>query len=469
MTDCSGRCRARQQQSVRKVQEQANANLFFNALTDECMFEKIESLLPEYRERIYTPTDTLSMFLSQALNADRSCQHAVDEWFMIRQAAGLSAVSINTGAYCRARQRLPTEMISELVRHSGRELHRRLPDRWKWKGRDVKMADGTTLSMPDTPENQLVYPQPNTQEAGVGFPLCRLLGLLDLSSGGVIDVAFGPCEGKGSGEQGLLRTLLHNLNKGDVLLGDAFFPSYFLLWALQTMGVDCLCEQMGGRGRSTDFRKGKSLGPRDHLIVYSKPKIKPDWLNQSEYDAAPATVQVRELRVSPRKGVKGKTLVTTMSCPKAYKKGELKALYKDRWHVELNFRYIKTTLGMDVLSCRTPEMIQKEIWVYLLAYNLIRTLMAQAAVQAGCLPTELSFKHSIQLWLAWGRHGRVENHDDWIALMNAIGQKRVGNRPGRIEPRQKKRRPKPYPLMKKPRAAARRDVILHGHENKLAA
>ena len=126
MTDCSGRHRARQQQSFRKLQAQADANLFFNALTDEGMFEKIESLLPEYRERVYTPTDTLSIFLSQALNADRSCQHAVDEWFMSRQAAGLSAVSINTGAYCRARQRLPTEMIRELVRHSGLELHRRL-------------------------------------------------------------------------------------------------------------------------------------------------------------------------------------------------------------------------------------------------------------------------------------------------------------------------------------------------------
>ena len=459
----------RQQESVRKVQEQANATLFFNALTDDGMFEKIESLLPEYRERLYTPTDTLSMFLSQALNSDRSCQHAVDEWFMSRQAAGLSAVSTNTGAYCRARQRLPTQMVRQLVRHSGDELCQRLPEKWKWKGREVKMVDGTTLTMPDTPENQVVYPQPKTQQPGVGFPLCRLVGVLDLSSGGVIDVAFGPCEGKGSGEQGLLRTLLHNFNEGDVLLGDAFFPSYFLLWALQMLGVDCLCEQMGGRGRSTDFRKGESLGTRDHLIVYSKPRVKPDWLSQSDYDTAPATLQVRELRLSPRQGVKRKTLVTTLCCPKQYKKADLKVLYKDRWHVELNFRHIKTTLGMDVLSCRTPDMIEKEIWVYLLAYNLIRILMAQAALQAGCIPNQLSFKHSIQLWLAWGRRARVESYDDWIALMIGIGQKRVGDRPGRIEPRQKKRRPKPYPWLKKSRHAARQDVSRHGHENKLAA
>jgi len=234
------------------------------------------------------------------------------------------------------------------------------------------------------------------------------------------------------------------------------------------MGVDCLCEQMGGRGRSTDFRKGESLGKCDHLILYSKPKVKPDWLDQSEYDAAPATLQVRELRLSLGKGVKGKTLVTPL-CPKAYKKVDLKVLYKDRWHVELNFRHIKTTLGMDVLSCHTPKMIEKEIWVCLLAYNLIRILMAQAALQAGYLPNELSFKHSIQLWQAWGRHARVDNHDDWIALMIAIGQKRVGNRSGRIEPRQKKRRPKPYLWLKKPLQAARRDVGIHGHEAMLAA
>ena len=272
MNNCSGRQRTQQPQSVSKIRDQADSTTFFNALTDEGMREKLESLMPEYRERIYSPTDTLSMFMSQALNEDSSCQHVVNEWFMIRQAAGLGAVSTHTGAYCRARQRLPTQMIRELVGHSGTELASRVPEQWKWKQRDVKLVDGTTLSMPDTPKNQCVYPQPSTQQAGVGFPYCRLVGLLDLYTGAVIDVAFGPCKGKGSGEQGLLRDLLENLNQGDVLLGDAFFPTYFLLWTLQAMGVDCLCEQMGSRVRSTDFRKGKSLGPRDHFDHLSQAK-----------------------------------------------------------------------------------------------------------------------------------------------------------------------------------------------------
>ena len=245
------------------------------------------------------------------------------------------------------------------------------------------------------------------------------MGILDLSVGAVMDVAFGPCEGKGSSEQGLLRSLLGNLNQGDVLLGDAFFPSYFLLWTLQSMGIDCLCEQMGGKKRSTDFRKGESSGSRDHLISYTKPKVKPDWLSQSEYDSAPEKLSVRELRVSASRGKKGKILVSTLCCPKLYKKADLKALYKQRWHVELNFRHIKTTLGMDVLSCHTPEMVAKTIWIYLLAYNLVRTLMAQSAVNAGCLPNQLSFKHALQLWLAWGQHAQVDCHEALMALLVA--------------------------------------------------
>jgi len=421
MDDFSGRNRSRQQQRVRKICEHADADLFFNALTDDGMLDKLESLLPEHRERLYTPTQTLSLFLAQALSEDRTCQHAVNEWFAARQVAGFSPISTSTAAYCCARQRLPTQLIRELVRHSGHELQQRAVRPWKWKGRCVKMVDGTTLSMPDTEENQAKYPQPKTQQPGVGFPLCRLVGILDLSTGGVIDVAFGACEGKGSGEQGLLRQLLDScLNKGEVLLGDAFFPSYFLLWTLQLMGVDCLCEQMGGRGRSTDFRRGESLGTRDHLISYEKPKVKPDWLSQADYDTAPETLRVREFRCKAGKGNKGKTLVTTMCCPKRYKKGELKELYKQRWQIEINFRHIKTTLGMDVLSCKTPEMVEKEIWVYLLAYNIIRVLMAQAALQAGRLPNTLSFKYCAQLWLAWGRHGEVGNQASLIALLTAI-------------------------------------------------
>lgn len=468
MSNCSVRSRARQQDSFRRIQNRVDSNLFFNALTDEAMFEKLESLQPEHRQRLYPPTETLAMFMAQAINADRSCQHAVNEWVVIRQAAGLGTVSTNTSAYCRARQRLPIGMIQELVRYSAQALNTREPIEWKWKGRSVKLCDGSTVSMPDTTENQKEYPQSKSQPEGVGFPVCRLVGLFSLGSGVLLDVAMGPCKGKGSNEQQLLRQLLHTLDDGDILLADAYFPSYFLMCALQERGIDCLCEQMGSRGRSTDFRTGQSLGKRDHLIEYLKPKSKPDWLTQAEYEAAPQKLQVRELRFSLSKAGKAKTLISTLRCSKTYKKSELKKLYKDRWQVELNLRDIKTTLGMDVLSCHTPQMVRKEIWVYLLAYNVIRTLMAQAAWQAGCLPHQLSFKHSAQLWLAWGRHARAGNLEDWENLMRAMAQRRIGNRAGRAEPRKKKRRPKQYSLLRKPRWQERGEVLKQGHGAKLA-
>ena len=251
-------------------------------------------------------------------------------------------------------------------------------------------------------------------------------------------------------------------NPGDLLLGDAFYATYFLLCALQERGVDGVFEQQGSRRRRTDFRRGQRLGQRDHLIELHKPTIKPAWMSQAQYEQAPDTLKVRELRTG------GKILMTTLLCPKRTSKVALKALYRDRWHVELDLRNIKTTLGMEMLSCRTPAMAEKEIWVYLLAYNLVRLLMAQAASLADIIPRQLSFKHTLQLWIAW-RHNGTGSYDDsqLASLFILIGQQRVGNRPGRIEPRVRKRRPKPFPLLTKPRPIAREDVRNNGHPKKL--
>jgi hypothetical protein len=250
---------------------------------------------------------------------------------------------------------------------------------------------------------------------------------------------MGNFKGKGGSEQALLRTLLET---GDLLLGDAFYASYFLLTALCLRGVDGVFEQHGARQRSTDFRRGKSLGSRDHLITLTKPKIRPDWMTIEQYESAPDTLSVRELEVG------GKVLVTTLLCPKTTPKIALKALYKRRWHVELDIRNIKTTLGMETLSCKTPQMGEKEMWVYLLAYNLIRMIMLQSALLADVLPRSLSFKHTLQLWLAAGDEFRHPDDNDNVAeFLALVAQQTIGNRPGRIEPRAIKRRPKPYPLL----------------------
>ena len=286
----------------------------------------------------------------------------------------------------------------------------------------------------------------------------RMVGIICLGSGALLNAATGPCKGKGSDEQSMLRALLDTLNPGDILMGDAYYATYFLLCALREKEVDGVFEQHGSRKRSTDFRKGKQLAPRDHLIALQKPKLRPDWTSQQAYDQAPDSLLVRELHTG------GKTLVTTLLNPKYVTKADLKAFYRDRWHIEVDLRNIKTTLGMDLLSCRTPAMAEKEIWVYLLAYNLIRLLMAQAASLADVMPRQLSFKHTLQLWNAW-RQTQIGGDGDsqLVTLFILIAQQRVGNRPGRIEPRAVKRRPKQFPLLTKPRSIAQEEVRVNGH------
>ncbi len=323
------------------------------------------------------------------------------------------------------------------------------------------MVDGTTVSMADTPENQAVFPQSRSQKPGLGFPICRLLAMFCLSSGAVLDAAISATLGKGTDEQTLLRSLLDRLEAGSVLIGDAFFPTYFLLAELKRRGVDGIFEQHGSRHLSTDFRCGSRLGERDHVIEYEKPKLKPSWMTEVDYAQAPDRLTVRELHVG------GKTLVTTLLCAKQAPKNELKLLYRRRWQVELDFRHLKTTMGMDVLSSKSPAMAVKEIWVHLLAYNLIRRMMLQAARIEGVQPHLLSFKHALQLCIAW-RHA-VTHLDSNAAnlLLCLIARRRVGKRPGRIEPRAIKRRPKPFPLLTKPRHLAREQVRLYGHPKRL--
>jgi len=434
---------------------------FFNLLTAPGFLEKVESLMPEHRERKFPPTETLSMFLTQAMNEDSSCQKVVNDAAMKRLQGGLPLCSTNTGSYCQARQRLPLEMIRSLACYTGNAISAVTPDAWHWRNRPVRLVDGAIVSMPDTEENQAVYPQSGAQKPGLGFPICRMVGITCLGGGALLDAAIGPCRGKGSDEQSLLRNILGTLNPGDIIMGDAFYATYFLICELQERGIDGVFEQHGSRKRSIDFRRGQRLGKQDHLITLQKPQIKPDWMTQEAYDRAAATLIVRESRTG------GKTLVTTLLDSKSVSKTDLKIFYRDRWHIELDLRHIKTTLGMDVLSCRTPEMVEKEIWVYLLAYNLIRVLMAQSALLADILPRQLSFKHTLQLWITWLAFAGYGYDDNQLSEMfSLIAQQQVGKRPGRIEPRAVKRRPKPFPLLSRTRSEAREDIRKNGHPKK---
>lgn len=450
---------AQLQRVVTKQAQESDANGFFNILTSPLLLDLVEDQLPEHRERQYPPTAVLSMFLGQIMSADGSCRNAVNEVNVDRILGGLSAFSTSTGGYCSARQRLPQAMVSTLAQQTGELLTKSTPSGWLWRGRHVKLVDGTTLVMPDTEDNRSHYPQHGNQAPGVGSPLARLVGVMSLSTGAVLDAAMGPYKGKGTGEYGLFREIRGAFSEGDIMLADSYYCSYFLIADLLARGVDVLFEQHGAR--QTDFRRGEKIGTRDHIVSWSKP-ARPSWMDRESYQAFAKEMTVREVKVSK------KILVTTMLSPRKTSKNALGKLFIQRWHVELDLRNIKTTLGMEALSCKTAAMCEKEMWAYFLAYNLIRLLMCEAAQQAGTLPRELSFKHTLQIWVAWSRRQCLSgDQEDTVALFLLIAQVRVGNRPGRVEPRAVKRRPKPYPRLQKPREEERNRIKKQGHDKKL--
>lgn len=328
-----------QQQRVQRHALSTDVQSLLELLNSAELSEELESLMPAYRKRLFSPLETLSLFMGQALRTDRSCQQAADDLAIKQLQAGLQPCSTHTGGYCKARQRLPVEMVSHLVRCSSHLISARCADTQLWMGRPVRLVDGTTITMPDTTENQAGYPQSRGQKPGLGFPICRLVGIMCLSSGAVLNAAVGRFRGKGGDEQALLRSMLDTLNSGDILLGDAYYATYFLLHELQRRGIDGVFEQYGARRRNTDFRRGTRLGERDHLITLKKPSKRPDWMSEADYDRAPEALEVRELKAG------GKTLVTTLCCAKKTRKSSLKDLFKERWHVELDFRNLKSTMG----------------------------------------------------------------------------------------------------------------------------
>lgn len=450
-----------QQRRLIEQVQRVDVNHFFNLLTGPALLGSVEALLPEYRERTYPPAVTLAMFLGQVLGADSSCQRVLNEANVNRLLSGLPAGSADTGGYCRARQRLPEEMVCELARQVGESMSAPTPEPWLWRGRHVKLADGTTVLLPDSLENQASYPQHGNQALGAGFPMARLVGVTSLANGAVLDVAMGPCKGKGSGEHGLFRTLQACFAEGDVMLADSYYCSYFLIADMQARGVDVVFAQHGAR--KTDFRTGERLGARDHVVKWSKPP-RPEWMTAEQYERYPRQLTLRETKV------RKKVLVTSFLKPREVNKRDLDKLFVQRWNVELDLRSIKTILGMETLSCKSPEMCQKELWVYMLAYNLIRLLMAQTATDAGVLPRQLSFKHTVQVWVAWsGRQRLSDAPEDTASLFSLIAQIRVGKRPGRVEPRLVKRRPKPFPRLQTSRRKARANARKYGRPKKRAA
>lgn len=413
-----------------------------------------------YRERVYGPLVTLTLFIEQVLSADHSCQDAVARGVSARVALGQAPSSLNTGPYCKARARLSLSLLERLGREVGRRLCAGQPRAWRWRGREVKLVDGTTLSMPDTVANQARFPQNHEQRAGLGFPLARVVAIVSLSCGAVLEWVIGPCEGKETGETALLWGLAQRLERGDVVVADRCYAGYFMLAWLMQWGVDVVIRQH--QRRHTDFRRGQRLGSRDHVVSWVRPQ-RPAWMDEASYAAVPETLTLREVRSG------GLTLVSTLTDAREVSKRDLLELYRSRWQVELDLRSIKTVMQLDVLRCKSPQMVEKEIAAHLLAYNLVRAVMARAAYLSALLPRQLSFKGALQLLRALEqslRHsplGRLALRQ--AHLLGGMAQMKLPHRPGRVEPRAIKRRPKPRKLLTEPRHIVRERLLKQQQQN----
>jgi hypothetical protein len=403
-----------------------------------------------YRDRVYPPLTSLGLFIGQALSPDGACQDAVARHLSERRARGESGCSLSTGPYCKARQRLPLSLIRRLGEAVGEALEHSIPRNWKWRARSVKLLDGTTVSMPDTPSNQAVYPQSGVQKPGLGFPVAMLMAVISLATGAVQRWALGPCRGKHTGEQALLRTLIPYLEAGDVVLVDRYHCNYFTVALLLERGVDLVTRQH--QRRVTDFRQGKRLGRRDRLVQWERPQ-RPGWMDAEMYARMPEFLTVRQLVVA------GRVLVTTLTDARAVSVQELDALYNRRWQVEVDLRSIKAEIGMDILRAKSAAMVDKEIAAHLLAYNLVCALMTRAAVATHVLARSLSFKATLQLLLAFEQNLRLAGdrraHVMIAHLLGAIGTLRLPVRPGRVEPHAVKRRGKNHQFLTVPRHVAR--------------
>jgi hypothetical protein len=451
--------RHRQVGPLRRRLAEAPGLPFADLLPDEQVGQALREEGVGFRRRLYPPLVTIWVFLSQVLDPDHSCRAAVSRFLAWRAARDLPACSADTGAYCKARGRLPQAVLARLARDTGRRPQDEAPKGWRWSGRTVKVVDGTTVSMPDTPANQQEYPQSRSQQAGVGFPVARLVVLFSLAVGTALDCALGPCRGKRTGETALFATLRHGLEEGDILLADRYYGSYWEMAMARQCKADMVCRLH--QRRKADFRRGRRLGRGDHVVAWVKPR-RPGWMEEATYDALPDTLRVRETRVHvvyPGSRTRVLVVATTLLDAERYPPRDVGLLYRVRWYAEVDLRAIKQAMQMDVLRGQTPEMVRKEVWAHLLGYNLLRGLMAEVAKAAGVLPWSLSFEGAMQavnafagvLWTAGAR--RLEELCG--RLRAAIARHRVGDRPNRSEPRRRKRRPKAYPPLNETRAEAR--------------
>lgn len=426
-------------------------------LGEELPPELMESCAQTSRYRVYSHEVTFWAFLSQVIGEDGSCAKAVSEVQQWYRQGNLAVPSANTASYVEARQRLPEAMLGKIHRHLFDELERHTTSENRWRTHRVKAIDGTSAQMPDTETNQAKYPQPSGQEAGCGFPVVQLVGLLDLNHGGWEDFVESTIQ---TSELKGLDQLFGCIARDDILVGDRAFVSYETVGRL--LGTGAFFVGRNHQSRKLDFRKGKKLGPNERLQVWRKPhwQTPGSSLTQEEWRELPDEIPIRIIRSSALGRDSRPTtryIVTTLLDAQKYPAEEIASLYLHRWEIELRFRDIKTTMGMDMLRTQSPEMVRKELMMHMIAYNALRLLMLKSSTIHGCNHRRLSFKGALQV-LASSAGGFVASRGKPASrrgarsdLMERIAERIVPERPGRNEPREVKRRPKSSRWLQTPR------------------
>lgn len=425
-------------------------------------FREQESLFGQ--EDVFSTEIVLWAFLAQTLRDGKgaACTAAVADIATYMLQTGQRPPSGDTGDYCRARAKLNLQALQNLVRQSAGHLENRANPAWIWKGLHAKLVDGFTFTMPDTPANQNQFPQHPSQPVGVGFPIARACTVVSLATACVCDLAMGRYKGKETGETALLRSILDGFHQDDLVVFDRYYCSYMMLAILMGRNIQ-VCTRLY-HSRISDFRRGHRLGPDDHLVTWMRPQ-KPSWMSLEDYDQIPETLELREVRfriTEPGHRTKMITIVTTLTDPEQYTKEDLAALYGLRWNVETDILHIKQTLNLDHLRCKTPEMVQRELWVTLLAYNLIRTVIASSAQthdkQPRCLGFTLACQTILASWMLLSTGTCKDSSTMAKMILAHIAANEVADRPGRMEPRLLKRRRQHYPFMNYPRDRHRADL-----------